>query len=43
MTKHEAKKLGWKFKGSDSDVTAEKGRAILMGPLPFVLKLIEAV
>ena len=41
MTKAEAKKLGWKFSGSKNDATAEKGRLIHMGPLNFVLKLIE--
>ena len=41
MTKAEAKKLGWEFSGSKNDATAEKGRLIHMGPLNFVLKLIE--
>jgi hypothetical protein len=41
MTKAEATKLGWEFSGSKNDATAEKGRLIHMGPLNFVLKLIE--
>lgn len=43
MTRTEAEKLGWTFKGSDKDTTAEKGRLIHMGPLAFVLKLISMV
>ena len=42
MTKAQAKKLGWKITGKANDVTAEKGRVILMCmTLPLALKMIE--
>jgi hypothetical protein len=43
MTRTEAEKAGWVFTGTDKDITAEKGRLIHMGPLAFVLKLIQMV
>ncbi len=41
MTLQKATDLGWKITGTEDDVTAEKGRLIHMGPLVFVLKMIE--
>ena len=41
MTKNEAKKLGWKVTGLKSDMTAEKGRLIFMGPEAIVLAQIK--
>ena len=42
MTKAQAKKLGWKITGTGNDVTAEKGRVVMMClTLPIALKMIE--
>ena len=41
MTKQEAEKLGWKFKGTDEDTEATKGRLISSGKLKFVLAMIS--
>ena len=41
MTATEAKALGWKLKGNNSNYSAEKGRVLLIGPKLFVLKLVE--
>ena len=41
MTLQEATDKGWKITGTATDATAEKGRAIFMGPLAIVLKLIQ--
>jgi len=41
MTKEQAEKLGWTITGTKSDATAEKGKVINMGPLNYLLKLIE--
>ena len=43
MTLQKATDLGWIITGTKDDVTAEKGRLIHMGPLAFVLKLIEKI
>jgi|TARA_R110000823_G_C15711083_1_gene477569 hypothetical protein len=43
MTKEEAKKLGWKFSGTKNDTTVEKGVLIYMGPLYFVLSMIDII
>ena len=42
MTKAEAEKLGWTFKGSGDDVTAEQGRLIFEGTLNVVLFMIKS-
>ena len=41
MTKQEAEKLGWKFKGTDEDTEATKSKIISTGKLKFVLAMIS--
>lgn len=41
MTKKQAEDLGWTFDGPDNDVTAEKGRLTYIGPISFVLAVIN--
>ena len=41
MTKQEAEKLGWKFKGTDEDTDAEKARLIFTGNIKTVLAMIS--
>jgi len=43
MTLQNATDLGWTITGTATDCTAEKGRLIHMGPMAFVLKLIEKI
>ena len=41
MTIKQAKAAGWKITGTGSDMTAEKGRLIFMGPESLILMMIE--